>query len=105
MEIAVYPSPAQLQDSFRVPRVFLSTVWGIKKITVNELVSYMYLPQGNALEASVLASVSYGEVMIRFLDFPPVKAIQFALSVTLIIGYSNGTKLKVEDKFGPLPHI
>ena len=62
----------------------------------------MYLPQGNALEASVLASVSYGEVMIRFLDFPPVKAIQFALSVTLIIGYSNGTKLKVEYNFGPL---
>ena len=34
-----------------------------------------------------------------------MKALQFALAVTLIIGSSNRTKLKAEDNFGPLPHI
>ena len=48
-EIAVYPSPAQLQDSFRVPCVFRRTVWGIRKLTVKEVASAMGPPQGNAL--------------------------------------------------------
>ena len=37
------------------------------------------------------------------LVLPPAKSLQFDLVVTLRIGYSNGTKLKAEDKFGPLP--
>ena len=62
----------------------------------------MYLPQVNYSEALVLASVSDGEVMSRFLAIPQMKAIQFALAVTLIISYSNENKLKMKDNFGPL---
>ena len=50
-EIGVYPSPDQLQDSFRVPYVFQSTGCGIRKLTVKELVSAIDIPQGNASEA------------------------------------------------------
>ena len=52
-ENAVYPSPAQLQDSFRVPCVFRNMGWGIIKLTVKEVASAMDTPQGNALEALV----------------------------------------------------
>ena len=38
----------------------------------------------------------------KILDLPPAKALQFALAVTLRIGYSNGTKFKAEENFGPL---
>ena len=62
----------------------------------------MNLPQRNASKSLVLASVSDGEVISMFLALPPVKAHQFELAVTLIIGSSNGTKLKEEDNFGPL---
>ena len=46
-EIGVYLSPAQFQDSFRVPCVFRNTGWGIRKLTVKEVASAMDLPQGN----------------------------------------------------------
>ena len=98
-EIAFYPSPDQLQEIFRAPCVFLSTGWGIRKLTVKELASAMDLPQGNTSEALVLASVSYGEVISRFLALPPVKELQFYLAVTIIIGPINETKLKAEDNF------
>ena len=104
-EIAVYPSPAQLQDSFRLPCVLRSTGWGIRKLTVNEVASAMGLPQGNALETLVLASVSDDKVISRLLELPPVKALQFALAVTLIIRSSNGDNFKAEEKFGPLPPL
>ena len=39
--------------------------WGIIKLTVKEVASAMDLPQGNALEALVLASVSDDKVLIR----------------------------------------
>ena len=51
----------------------------------------------------MLASVSDDKVISRLLALPLVKALQFALAVTLIIGYSNGTKFKTEGKFVPLP--
>ena len=54
----------------------------------------MDLPQGNDSEVLALASVSDGKMMSRFLALPPVKALQFAFSVTLIIGSSNGTNIK-----------
>ena len=38
-EIAVYPSPAQLQYSPRVTFIFRSTVWGIRKMKLREVVS------------------------------------------------------------------
>ena len=34
-----------------------------------------------------------------------VKGLQFALVVSLRVGSSNGTKLKVDDNFGQLPPI
>ena len=46
-----------MQDSFRVPRVFQSTGWGMRKITVKELASAMDIPQVNASEAFSLALV------------------------------------------------
>ena len=104
-EIAVYPSTAQLQESFRAPCVFISTGWGIRKLTVKEVASDMDNPQGNYLEALVLASVSNDEVISRLLALPPLKEIQFALAVTLRIGSSNGTKLKAEKNFGPMPPL
>ena len=39
----------------------------------------------------------------RLLALPLVKALKFALSVTLRIGSSNGTNFKAEGNFGPLP--
>ena len=65
----------------------------------------MDIPQINALKALALASVSYGEVMSRLLELPPVKALQFYLALTLKIGSSNGTNLKAEKDFGPLPPL
>ena len=65
----------------------------------------MDLPQGNASEALVLASFSYGEVISRFLTPAGLRALQFALAVTLIISSSNGANLKGEDNFGPLPPL
>ena len=65
----------------------------------------MGLPQGNDLEELILASVSDDEVISRLLDLPPVKALQFALAVTLRIWSSNGTKFKAEENFGPLPPL
>ena len=53
----------------------------------------------------MLDSVSYVEVISSFLALPLVKALQFALAVTLRIGSSNITKLKVEDNSGPLPFL
>ena len=50
----------------------------------------------------MLASVSYGDMMSRFLALPLVKELQFTLAITLRIGSINGTKLKVEYNFGPL---
>ena len=44
-EIAVYPSPAQLQDSFRVPRVFRGSGSGIRNMKLRELAYVMDLPQ------------------------------------------------------------
>ena len=41
----------------------------------------------------------------RLLALSMVKALHFVLAVTLRIGSSNGTKLKVEDNFGTLPSI
>ena len=76
-EIVVYPLPSQLQESFIVPCVFRRTVWGIRKLIVKELASDMDIPQVNALEALVLDSVSDDEVMSRFLELPPVKALQY----------------------------
>ena len=67
--------------------------------------SVMDAPQEIDSEELVLDSYSDGEVMSRFLVLPPVKALQFALVVTLGIGYSNGTKIKTEDNFGPLPPL
>ena len=101
----VYPQPAHLQDSFRVPCVFRSTVWGIRKLTVKELVSTIDPPQGNAPEELALASAADGELMSSFLALPPVKSLQFELAVTLRIGSSNTTKLKAEDNFGSLPPL
>ena len=63
------------------------------------------LTQVNTSEALVLASVSDGEGISRFLALPPVEALQISLAVTLRIGSINGTKLKAEDKFGPLPPL
>ena len=65
----------------------------------------MDIPQVNALEALVLNSVSDDEVMSRFLELPPVKALQFFLAVTLRIGSSNGTKFKADFNFVPLPPV
>ena len=98
-EIAVDPFPAQLQDSFRVPCIFQSTVCGKRKLTLKESSSAMYLPQGNSSEALALDLVSDGEVSSRFLAFPLVKALQFSLAVTPRIGSSYGNKLKAEDNF------
>ena len=42
-------------------------------------------------------------MIIRLLALPEVKALQFALAVTLIIGSSTGTKFKSEENFEPLP--
>ena len=67
--------------------------------------SVMDAPQESDSEELVLDSYSDGEVMSRFLVLPPVKALQFALVVTLGIGYSNGTKIKTEDNFRPLPSL
>ena len=53
----------------------------------------------------MLDSASDGEVMSRFLAIPLVKALQFSLSVTLGIGSSNGTNIKAEENFGPMPPI
>ena len=39
----------------------------------------------------------------RLLALPLVKALKFALSVTLRIGSSNSNKLKVDKNCGPLP--
>ena len=96
------PIACPIADIFIVPCVFRSTGWGISNLTLKELASALNLPQVNASELLVLASVSDGEVMSRLLALLPVKALQFSLGVTLRIGSSNGTKLKVEDKFGPL---
>ena len=104
-EIAAYQSPTQLQYSFRVPCVLKSTGWGIRKLTVKELASAMDLTQVNYSEELVLDSASDGEVMSRFLAIPLVKALQFSLSVTLGIGSSNGTNIKAEENFGPMPPI
>ena len=65
----------------------------------------MGLPQGNDLEELILASVSDDEVISRLLDLPPVKALQFALAVTLRIWSSNGTKFKAKENFGHMPPI
>ena len=67
--------------------------------------SVMDAPQESDSEELVLDSYSDGEVMSRFLVLPPVKALQFALVVTLGIGYSNGTKIKTEDNFRPPPSL
>ena len=75
----VYPQPAHLQDSFRVPCVFRSMVWSIRNITVKELASTMDLTIENSSEVLALDSVSYGDVMSRLLLLPPVKELQFAL--------------------------
>ena len=64
----------------------------------------MDTPQGNALEALVSDLVSDYKVISRLLALPPMKALQFALTVTLNIGSSNGNKFKAEENFGPLPH-
>ena len=53
----------------------------------------------------MLDSESDGEFMSRLLVLPMVKSIQFALAETLVIGSSNGNKLKAEDNFGPLPPL
>ena len=53
----------------------------------------------------MLASVSDDELVSRILSLPPVNALQFALAVTLRIGSSNGTKLKAEKNFGPMPPL
>ena len=34
-----------------------------------------------------------------------MKALQFPLAITLIIGSSNINKFKAEENFGPLPHL
>ena len=65
----------------------------------------MDIPQGNNLEASVLASNSDNEVISRILEIPPVKALQSALAVTLRIGSSNGTKINAYENIGPLPPL
>ena len=65
----------------------------------------MGLPQVNSSEAFLLASLSYCELMSRFLALSPVKSLQFTLAVTLIIGSRNMNKLKAEDNFGPLPPL
>ena len=98
-EIEVYLSPAQLQDSFRVPCVFINTGWGIRKLTVKEVAPAMDNPQGNALEALVLDSVSDDKLISRILALPPVKALQFSLAVTLRIGSINGSEFKAEENF------
>ena len=59
----------------------------------------------NVSEALVLASFSYGEVMSMFLALLPARTLLFYLAVTLIIGSINDTKLKVENRFGPLPPL
>ena len=56
----------------------------------------MDLSQLNSLEALVSDSVSDDMVIIRLLVLSPVKALQFALAVTLRIESSNGTKFKAE---------
>ena len=81
------------------------TGWGTRKLTVSYLDYSMDLPQGNHSEALMLHSVSYVELISSFLALPLVKAIKFYFVVTLRIGYSNGTKLKVEDNVGPLPSL
>ena len=53
----------------------------------------------------MLASFSYGEVMSMFLALLPARTLLFSLAVTLIIGSINDTKLKVENRFGPLPPL
>ena len=64
---------------------------------MKDVASDMDLPQGNTLEALVSASVSDDKVISSLLAIPPVKALQFALAVTLRIGSSNGINFKVEE--------
>ena len=40
-----------------------------------------------------------------FLALLPARTLLFSLAVTLIIGSINDTKLKVENRFGPLPPL
>ena len=65
----------------------------------------MDIPKVNSLESLVLASVSNDDVMSRFLALPPVKSLQFVFAVTLIIGSSNGNKLKADENFGTLTPV
>ena len=53
----------------------------------------------------MLASFSDDEVISRLLALPPVKALQFYLAATIIIGSSNGTKFKSEEKIVLLPPL
>ena len=94
-----------MQESLIVLCVFRSTVWVIRKLTLKEVASSIDIPQGNTLEALVLASLSDDDVMSRLLELPLVKALQFSLAVTIRIGCSNGTKVKADENILPLPPV
>ena len=85
LEINIYHSPAQLTKLFRVPCVFKSSGWGLRKLQPEEIGSAMDLPPG--ILSSFAHSIRNGSFTLHdFLCLPPVKSLQFALSVCLGIG-------------------
>ena len=85
LDINVYHSPAQLIKLFRVPCVFKSSGWGLRNLQPEEIGSAMDLPPG--LLDAFAHSIRKGTFALEdFLSLPPVKSLQFALSVCLGIG-------------------
>ena len=85
LDINMCHAPGQLTNRFRVPCVFKATGWGNRFLTPGEIGSALDLPPStiSALEASVLA----GDFPIKnLLSLPPVKGLQFALTVCCGVG-------------------
>ena len=79
------PTPLQLTKQFRVPCVYKSTGWGIRYLSPSEIGAAIDLPPGllPALESSV---ANRGFQMEGLLALPPVKGLQFALTVCYGVG-------------------
>ena len=78
-EISTHPSSSQLQEKFRVPCAFRSTVWGVRRLTTGEIVGEMDLPPGQIVEAFSRAVEQSKVLLTSFLNLPPVEDLQFDL--------------------------
>ena len=75
----------QLINQFRVPCVFKATGWGTRSLTPGEIDSALDLPPSTI--PSLTTAVSSGKFAIKvLLGLPPVKGLQFALTVCCGVG-------------------